>query len=153
PDVRSVNPGVPADLAAIVLKLMAKDRDRRYQTPEQLARDLLILAGALGLHSVSPEGLVWTASGRGRAWERHLVSALPAAALALVVAARVWWGQSGDAPLAPIAAEPILPSPPAPRPGAEGVAKARPAPRDRPAAAPAAGAPREVVLKAGDDLA
>ena len=38
---------------------MAKDRDRRYQTPEQLVRDLLTVAGALGLRSVSPEGLVW----------------------------------------------------------------------------------------------
>ena len=48
PDVRSLNPAVPPDLAAIIVKLMAKDRDRRYQTPEQLVRDLLTLAGALG---------------------------------------------------------------------------------------------------------
>jgi serine/threonine-protein kinase len=27
---------------------MAKDRDRRYQTPEQLVRDLLTVAGSLG---------------------------------------------------------------------------------------------------------
>src|SRR5262249_11560100 len=75
PDVRTLNPAVPADLAAILLKLMAKDRDRRYQSPEQLARDLLIVAGALGLRSVSPEGLVWMAAERGgpSAWGRHLV--------------------------------------------------------------------------------
>ena len=38
PDVRTLNPSVPPDLAAILTKLMAKDRDRRYQTPDQLSR-------------------------------------------------------------------------------------------------------------------
>ena len=55
PDVRELNPDVPQDLASILVKLMAKDRDRRYQTPEQLVRDLLTVAGALGLRSVSPD--------------------------------------------------------------------------------------------------
>src|SRR3954466_15522374 len=41
PDVRQLNPEVSHDLASILVKLMAKDRDRRYQTPEQLVRDLL----------------------------------------------------------------------------------------------------------------
>ena len=59
PDVRTLNPEVPNELARILNKLMAKDRDRRYQSPEQLIRDLLTVAGALGLRSVSPEGLVW----------------------------------------------------------------------------------------------
>ncbi len=45
PDVRAANPAVPADLASTVLKLMAKDRDRRYQSPEALVRDLLLVAG------------------------------------------------------------------------------------------------------------
>ena len=40
-DVRSLNPQVPVELAGIIAKLMAKDRDRRYQTPEHLVRDLL----------------------------------------------------------------------------------------------------------------
>ena len=40
-DVRTLNPAVPVELAGIITKLMAKDRDRRYQTPEHLVRDLL----------------------------------------------------------------------------------------------------------------
>ena len=36
PDVRSLNPQIPVELANIIVKLMAKDRDRRYQTPEHL---------------------------------------------------------------------------------------------------------------------
>ena len=48
-DVRTMNPAVPPELAAVITKLMAKDRDRRYQSPEQLVRDLLGLAGTVGL--------------------------------------------------------------------------------------------------------
>jgi serine/threonine-protein kinase len=94
PDIRALNPDVPPDLAAILAKLMAKDRDRRYQTPEQLVRDLLTVAGSLGLRSLSPEGLVWMTAASPSTWERHLFWGIPALALALVVAGLVWWGRS-----------------------------------------------------------
>ncbi len=97
PDIRELNPHVPPDLASIVAKLMAKDRDRRYQTPEQLVRDLLTVAGALGLRSVSPEGLVWMSAAPQPSWERHLIWGIPTAALALVVAGLVWFGQEPTA--------------------------------------------------------
>ena len=45
-DVRMLNPAVPVELAGIIARLMAKDRDRRYQTPEHLVRDLLAIAGS-----------------------------------------------------------------------------------------------------------
>ncbi len=93
PDVRRLNPAVPPDLAIILVKLMAKDRDRRYQTPEQLVRDLLTVAGALGLRSVSPEGLLWLASSTPPTWERHLVWGIPALLFTLIVASLLWWGQ------------------------------------------------------------
>ena len=97
PDVRGLVPNVPSDLAAVVLKLMAKEPDRRYQTPEQLVRDLLTLAGALGLRSISPEGLVWlNAEPSGPGWERHLYWGLPATVLAAVVAALIWMGRAPD---------------------------------------------------------
>ena len=76
---------------------MAKDRDRRYQTPEQLVRDLLTVAGALGLRSVSPEGLVWIDAAPPPAWERHLVWGVPALAFA-AIAAFLAWGGSGPEP-------------------------------------------------------
>ena len=77
---------------------MAKDRDRRYQTPEQLVRDLLIVAGALGLRSLNPEGLVWMTATPPPAWERHLVWGIPALAFGLVVATLAWWGQDEPTP-------------------------------------------------------
>lgn len=98
PDVRALNPNVPRDLASILVKLMAKDRERRYQTPEQLVRDLLTVAGTLGLRSVSPEGLVWLSGDRQPTWERHLVWALPALAFGLIVLSLSWWGQEPAAP-------------------------------------------------------
>ncbi len=93
PDVRALNPAVSAELASILVKLMAKDRDRRYQTPEQLMRDLLTVAGALGLRSVSPEGLLWLGSASPPIWERHLAWGIPALVFAVIVSALVWWGQ------------------------------------------------------------
>src|SRR5262249_57844895 len=93
PDVRALNPHIPPDLANILTKLLAKDRDRRYQTPEQLVRDLLAVAGALGLRSVSPEGLVWLSGARPTRWERHLVWVLPAAAFALLIMGLLWGTQ------------------------------------------------------------
>jgi serine/threonine-protein kinase len=109
PDICALNPQVPPDLGQILLKLMAKDRDRRYQTPEQLVRDLLTVAGTLGLRSISPEGLVWMSATAPAAWERHLVWALPALAFALVMIALVWWGQDTGAPV-PHTNPDVLPS-------------------------------------------
>jgi len=116
PDVRELNPAIPDDLASILVKLMAKDRDRRYQTPEQLVRDLLTVAGALGLRSTSPEGLVWLGAEKPGGWERYLVLGVPLMVLAAVVLALVWWGQDvgrSASPAAPSATTPRGPVPPA----------------------------------------
>lgn len=99
PDVRSAAPEVPGDLAAIVLKLMAKDPDRRYQTAEQLERDLIMVAGAHGFPAFGPAHLSWPlpqAHDHARSWERHLVWALPAVGLMALVAILVWLGQAFD---------------------------------------------------------
>jgi serine/threonine-protein kinase len=111
PDVRTLAPDVPADLAAIVLKLMAKDPDRRYQSAEALGRDLVTVAGANGLQPYGPEGLSWLAPAKPASWERHLVWGLPSVGLAALVALLVWWGQANDP--SPTATPPVLP-PPAP---------------------------------------
>jgi serine/threonine-protein kinase len=91
PDVRLLRPDVPADLAAILQKLMAKDRDRRYQTPEQLRRELLAIAGPLGPRAIPPEDFPWVAAQAPPAWERHLIWAIPILAFAVVIASLFWF--------------------------------------------------------------
>ncbi|MGE5195610.1 MAG: protein kinase domain-containing protein [Deltaproteobacteria bacterium] len=87
PDPSLKNRLVPENLSVVVRKMMAKDPRRRYQSSEQLVRDLMLVAGALGLRSVSPEGLVWLASQPEQAsfWERHLAWMVTAALLFLIV--------------------------------------------------------------------
>lgn len=62
PDPADINPAVPEQLSMIVRRMMNSDRNRRYQTPDQLIRDLTYVAGSIGLKGVNPEGLVWIAS-------------------------------------------------------------------------------------------
>jgi len=92
PDVRSLNPQIPVELANIIVKLMAKDRDRRYQTPEHLVRDLMTVAGSLGLATLSAPFPAWQAESPRRTWERHLVWMVPVAALLIVVSGLALWG-------------------------------------------------------------
>ena len=155
PDVRTLNPVVPPELAAIVTRLMAKDRDRRHQTPDQLARDLLNVAGTLGLRPDHAESLIWTPAGAPAAWQHHLTWALPAAALGLIVAALVWYGREPAPPDGAIVVEPAPPVTSTPRPPRPAPAVvAEPTPEARSAIArPRPAAPAERVLKASDDLA
>jgi serine/threonine-protein kinase len=168
PNVSAINPAVPPSLANILLKLMAKDRDRRYQTPEQLVRDLLMVAGSLGLRSLSPEGLVWMSATAPAAWERHLVWAIPALAFVVVMIGLVWWGQDAGSP--PLRARPdALPrlttvQPTAPK--AEAGAQRRASPDLLPARtrvagprsdesetlAPVPASPREIPVDSSEDL-
>ena len=143
PDIRKINHAVPDDLASILVKLMAKDRDRRYQTPEQLVRDLLTVAGSLGLRSLNPEGLVWMAPTPAPAWARHLVWGAPALAFLLILAALAWWG---DGPATPAVStiDPVPTSPPPKVRSSTSPAAAKAAP------APEAEAP--VAVDSRDDL-
>lgn len=74
PDPAVKNRQVPENLSVVIRKMMAKDPRRRYQSAELLVRDLMLVAGTLGLRSISPEGLVWLSSQSERPsfWERHL---------------------------------------------------------------------------------
>ena len=147
PDIRKLNHAVPDDLASILVKLMAKDRDRRYQTPELLVRDLLTVAGSLGLRSINPEGLVWMAPSPAPAWARHLVWGVPALAFLLILAALAWWG---DGPVASTALtiEPI-PSAPLPTPKSRRSNSTTPT---KSTTALEAEAPRETAVDSRDDL-
>jgi serine/threonine-protein kinase len=47
PDIRSVNPALPACVAAVVNKALAKDPEQRYQTGEQMAKAIRLCLGTL----------------------------------------------------------------------------------------------------------
>ncbi len=106
PDVRAGHPEIPVALGALVRKLMEKDRDRRYQTPQQLTRDLQALATELGLTPTStwrlvPPGAVTeaaVATVAPAAWERHLIWAVPTLGLLLVGLALAWWAGAPPGP-------------------------------------------------------
>jgi serine/threonine protein kinase len=155
PDIRAANPAVPADMAAILQKLMAKDRDRRYQSPEGLVRDLLMVAGSLNLRSISPEGLVWMGPPPPPAWERHLIWGIPALTFAVIVGFLALNNPSADP--VPLPGPPPAANPPSPRvsqvsqtPAPTTVVKADPTPL--PKAEPARGPARDVIVRATDDL-
>jgi serine/threonine protein kinase len=97
-DVRSLNPDVPVEMAAIIAKLMAKERDRRYQGPEHLVRDLLALAGSLGLERTPSELEYWMVQGHHPWWERHLVWLLPALGFLVIISGLAWWGREFSKP-------------------------------------------------------
>jgi serine/threonine-protein kinase len=101
PDPAVKNRQVPDNLSVVVRKMMAKDPRRRYQSAEQLVRDLMLVAGSLGLRSISPEGLVWLASQPDRTsfWERHLAW-MVTAALLLAIAGFLEYGPSVFGPTA-----------------------------------------------------
>ena len=98
-DVRALNPEFRVELATIISKLMAKDRDRRYQTPEHLMRDLLAVAGSVGLEPPHPMLPNWLAATSRPAWEHHLVWLLPALGFLVVVTGLVWWGRELTRPV------------------------------------------------------
>jgi serine/threonine protein kinase len=92
-DVRTLNPEVPVELAGIIARLMAKDRDRRYQTPEHLVRDLLGVAGKFGLATATPPVPSFVPDGHRPSWELHLVWLVPVLGFVLVVVGLAWWGR------------------------------------------------------------
>ena len=59
PDPRLINSRVPAELAAILRRMMANLPEQRYQAASLLLSDLMQLAVRLGLQSVPAEGIVW----------------------------------------------------------------------------------------------
>ncbi|MHC5033202.1 MAG: tetratricopeptide repeat protein [Planctomycetota bacterium] len=77
---RRRNHKIPRDLETIVLKAMEKDRDKRYQTAGEFARDLRRFAegGAIRARRIGPVGRSW------RRIKRHKVRSSLVAAVVLV---------------------------------------------------------------------
>lgn len=98
PDTRDFAAAVPARLASLVRRLMAKDPARRIQTAEALIRELVEIAGSMGLRPVSSEGWVWM---RGQLAGDGLGTTLAVwgaaiGALLITVAAMYWPGRWPD---------------------------------------------------------
>ncbi len=93
-DVRMLNPAVPVELAGIITRLMAKDRDRRYQTPEHLVRDLLgdrrnRRPGA----GVGPGDRDGTSTGIDLRGSRTWFGWCRSSGFVMVVMGLAWWGR------------------------------------------------------------
>ncbi len=73
PDPAKKNRRVSAELSLIVRRMMASDPKLRYQTPDHLTHDLMLVAGTLGLRGISPEGLIWLSSRQSMsaAWRQN----------------------------------------------------------------------------------
>jgi serine/threonine protein kinase len=91
PDPRGFNPDIPADLAAILARMMAKDPDRRYQNPEHLASHLRALAKKLGIPMPTTGGSTPASPASPnpakRSYRLSLGWALTAVAIAIMVGA------------------------------------------------------------------
>ena len=88
PDPARKNNRVPPELSAVVKKMMASDPNRRQRDADDLIGDLMIVAGQLGIRTVSPDGLVWAAEMAERPpgfLRRHFGWMATAAALVLIV--------------------------------------------------------------------
>ncbi len=86
-DPREYNPGLPDAVTTILRKMLAKDPQRRYQTPADLIADLLHLAERLGIQRNEVRlATKWESSGGDLpGWQRHLPWILPIAVLLAVV--------------------------------------------------------------------
>ncbi|HET6422484.1 MAG TPA: serine/threonine-protein kinase [Planctomycetaceae bacterium] len=73
PDPSLRNRRVPQALSVIVRKMLAADLRKRYATAEDLLRDLLLMASALGLQPVPGDSAVMAAWGprRENFWQQH----------------------------------------------------------------------------------
>ena len=87
-DPREYNPNLPDAVTTILRKMLAKDPQRRYQTPADLIGDLLHLAERLGIQRAEVRlATKWEADSREpSAWQRHLPWIVPVCVLGIVVA-------------------------------------------------------------------
>ena len=129
PDPTVKNPRVPAALATLVRRMMAKDPKERPATPQQLLAELHTVAATLGFSPHTSEGLVWQAPPPGPAWWRRYAAPLSTVALLAGILGWLEWGRPGGRGLG---------SPPRLAPA---VAETRPAATDPDQALTSTGAP------------
>ena len=86
PDPREFRPDLPDEVAPIVRRMLAKTPERRYQRPNDLVSDLMLLASALGLRSRTTGGLLVMSPADlpPSFWDRHLPWIAPSIALIVI---------------------------------------------------------------------
>jgi serine/threonine-protein kinase len=86
-DPRHVRPDLDEAVVSIINKLLAKQPDQRYQQPNELVGELLLVARRLNLSSISQNGTVWVTPRRSKFAfvERSLPLVLPVVALLVAV--------------------------------------------------------------------
>lgn len=97
--VRTVNPEIPVELEAIINKAIEKEKDKRYQSAEEIHADLQALRSGFASGHSSKQ-LFATASERKFTWTKSLKWAVPAAiaaAAAIVLAGWLHYSKKGHA--------------------------------------------------------
>ena len=89
PDPRQILPQLPDEIAEIVIRMLAKKSDHRYQRPNELIGELLLVARRLGLDTGDRDGTIWISEAGSRlaSLERHVPWVVPVVILILVVLA------------------------------------------------------------------
>ncbi len=74
PDICGYRTDVPAELAAVLCKMLAKTPGQRQQTASQLIGELLLVVEQFGLKSAERSGTVWVTPSLPTlsSWERHI---------------------------------------------------------------------------------
>jgi serine/threonine protein kinase len=126
PPIRELDPSIPEDVVQILSKALAKAPEKRYQTGQELANDLLTLVRASGIPTIRQ---VEAPTARGLPAGPPPTIAGPGVAATIVTAPT----EAGPARAA-TAPTVVKPQPAGPRPSA--AAPARPQPSARPAPPP-----------------
>ncbi|HEX5103882.1 MAG TPA: protein kinase, partial [Pirellulaceae bacterium] len=126
PDVRQFREDLPPPVIGMLAKMLAKRPSQRYQTPNELIAELVILGRELGMTSITQRGHAVlpayraAADWRMAAWQIGAAVLLLAAAVAIVES----WLSAGDEqlnvrmqPTLSAAAEPAVPADDSPTPG------------------------------------
>jgi serine/threonine protein kinase len=60
PDIREIQPNIPAEVAILIQKMMAKDPRQRFQSPDVLISALALIARKIGMQPVGHGHISWT---------------------------------------------------------------------------------------------
>jgi serine/threonine-protein kinase len=121
PDIREFRPELPDEASRILDKMLAKDPRNRYQQPDDLVRDLLVLAEQVGARTNRADGKAFSGTGPiASLVYRHIPWIVPLVALVAIVAVlHVFWSAPAveqDPWETPESAQrPWVKQPPAPR--------------------------------------